>query len=77
MTSCIIRKFAIKQLNKFLENYKDNVETSRKNVKVWLKRAEKITKFLNMLSAQLEDGNISEDELKATIEGLKNIIQDW
>lgn len=77
MTSCIIRKFAIKQLNKFLDTYKSDVESSRKNVKVWLKRAETITKFLNMLSAQLEDGNISEDELKETVEGLKNIVQDW
>jgi DNA-binding transcriptional regulator WhiA len=67
----------LKNLNKFLETYKDNIESSRKNVKVWLKRAETITKFLNMLSAQLEDGNISEDELKTTIEGLKNIVSNW
>jgi DNA-binding transcriptional regulator WhiA len=75
--NCLLKKFLLKNLNKFLDNYKDDVETSRKNVKVWLKRAETITKFLNMLSSQLEDGNISEDELKATIEGLKNIVQDW
>lgn len=75
--NCLLKKFLLKNLNKFLDTYKSDVESSRKNVKVWLKRAETITKFLNMLSAQLEDGNISEDELKATIEGLKNIIQDW
>ena len=75
--NCLLKKFLLKNLNKFLDTYKSDVESSRKNVKVWLKRADTITKFLNMLSAQLEDGNISEDELKATIEGLKNIIQDW
>lgn len=75
--NCLLKKFLLKNLNKFLDTYKSDVESSRKNVKVWLKRAETITKFLNMLSAQLEDGNISEDELKATIEGLKNIVQDW
>lgn len=75
--NCLLKKFLLKNLNKFLETYSDNIETSRKNVKVWLKRAETITKFLNMLSAQLEDGNISEDELKSTIEGLKNIVQTW
>ena len=75
--NCLLKKFLLKNLNKFLETYSDNIETSRKNVKVWLKRAETITKFLNMLSAQLEDGNISEDELKSTIEGLKNIVQNW
>lgn len=75
--NCLLKKFLLKNLNKFLDTYKSDVESSRKNVKVWLKRAETITKFLNMLSAQLEDGNISEDELKATIEGLKNIVQTW
>lgn len=75
--NCLVKKLVLKNLNKFLDNYKDNVETSRKNVKVWLDRAETITKFLNMLSAQLEDGNISEDELKETVEGLKNIVQTW
>jgi len=75
--NCLLKKFLLKNLNKFLDTYKSDVESSRKNVKVWLKRAETITKFLNMLSAQLEDGNISEDELKATIEGLKNIVKDW
>ena len=75
--NCLLKKFLLKNLNKFLDTYKSDVESSRKNVKVWLKRAETITKFLNMLSAQLEDGNISEDELKAAIEGLKNIVKDW
>ena len=75
--NCLLKKFLLKNLNKFLDTYKSDVESSRKNVKVWLKRAETITKFLNMLSAQLEDGNISEDELKSTIEGLKNIVQNW
>lgn len=75
--NCLLKKFLLKNLNKFLDTYKSDVESSRKNVKVWLKRAETITKFLNMLSVQLEDGNISEDELKATIEGLKNIVQEW
>ena len=75
--NCLLKKFLLKNLNKFLDTYKSDVESSRKNVKVWLKRAETITKFLNMLSAQLEDGNITEEELKNTIDGLKSIVQDW
>ena len=37
--NCIIRKFAIKQLNNLLETYKDDVTTARKNIDVWLNRA--------------------------------------
>ena len=75
--NCLLKKFLLKNLNKFLDTYKSDVESSRKNVKVWLKRAETITKFLNMLSAQLEDGNISEDELKSTIEEFEQMLEGW
>lgn len=75
--NCMLKKFILKQLNKLLENYKDDITTSRKNVKIWLKRAETITKFLNLLSSELEDNNITEDELKTTVEGIQNIVKDW
>lgn len=75
--NCMLKKFILKQANKLIETYKDNVETARQNVNVWLKRAETVTKFLNLLSQELEDGNISEEELKTTIDGLKEIVRDW
>lgn len=75
--NCIIRKFAINQLNNLLNTYKSDIDTARKNVNVWLKRAEAITKFLNLLSAKLEDNNLTEDELKSTVEEFKQMLEDW
>lgn len=75
--NCIIKKFAINQLNNLLSAYKSDIDTARKNVNVWLKRAEAITKFLNLLSAKLEDNNLTEDELKSTIEEFKQMLEDW
>lgn len=75
--NCIIKKFAIKQLNNLLNTYKSDIYTARKNVNVWLKRAEAVTKFLNLLSAKLEDNNLTEDELKSTIEEFKQMLEDW
>lgn len=75
--NCIIRKFAINQLNNLLSAYKSDIDTARKNVNLWLKRAEAITKFLNLLSAKLEDNNLTEDELKSTIEEFKQMLEDW
>ena len=75
--NCIIKKFAIKQLNNLLETYKSDIGKARKNVNVWLKRAEAITKFLNLLSAKLEDNNLTEDELKSTVEEFKQMLEDW
>lgn len=75
--NCIVRKFAINQLNNLLSAYKSDIDTARKNVNVWLKRAEAITKFLNLLSAKLEDNNLTEDELKSTVEEFKQMLEDW
>lgn len=72
-----MRKFIMRALNNLLETYKDDVTTARKNVNVWLKRAEAITKFLNLLSAKLEDNNLSEDELKSTVEEFKQMLESW
>lgn len=75
--NCIIKKFAINQLNNLLSTYKSDIDTARKNVNVWLKRAEAITKFLNLLSSKLDDNNLTEDELKSTIEEFKQMLEDW
>jgi DNA-binding transcriptional regulator WhiA len=64
-------------LNNLLNTYKSDIDTARKNVNVWLKRAEAITKFLNLLSAKLEDNNLTEDELKSTVEEFKQMLEDW
>lgn len=75
--NCIFRKFLLKQANKLLATYKDDIDTARKNVKLWLKRAETIVKFLNLISQELDDNNLTEEELKSTIDELKNIVKDW
>ena len=75
--NCIVRKFAINQLNNLLNTDKSDIDTARKNVNVWLKRAEAITKFMNLLSAKLEDNNLTEDELKSTVEEFKQMLEDW
>ena len=36
--NCILKKFILKQLNKLLDNYKDDVESSKAKVKLWLDR---------------------------------------
>lgn len=55
MTSCILRSFILKKLNKLLDEYKDNVGKARGNVNLWLSRADSITNCLKGLSQKLED----------------------
>ena len=75
--NCVLKRFILSQLNKVLEDYKDNVELAKAKVDVWLKRSEAINAFLQSLSQKLDDNNLTENELEAAIEELKQMIASW
>lgn len=74
---CIWKKYLLKMANNLLKAHSEDVEAARQNVNVWLKRTETIISFLNLLSSQLEDGNVTEGELKATIEKFNVVVKSW
>lgn len=75
--NCLLRKFILKQINKLLEDYKDNITVAKDKVWVWLKRADAISRFLQGLYEKLSDNNLTEDELKSTLEELKVMVSEW
>lgn len=75
--NCVVKKLLLKSANKLLDDYKNDISVAREKVKVWLNRADTITSFLKGLDEKLEDANITEDELKSTVEELKGIIDNW
>lgn len=74
---CILRKLLLKNLNGLLATYKDDVESSKAKVKLWLDRTEAVNEFLKSLYDKLADNNISEDELKSTVDEFKEIVRVW
>lgn len=75
--NCLLRKFILKQINKLLDDYKDNIGNAKEKVWVWMKRADAINKFMQGLYEKLSDNNLTEDELKATLEELKLMVSKW
>ena len=75
--NCLLRKTLLKAANKLLDDYKSDVDTARNKVQVWLGRAEAITKFLKSMSEKLADANLTEEELKAAVDELKYIVENW
>ena len=75
--NCLFRKFILKQINKLLDDYKDNIGNAKEKVWVWMKRADAINKFMQGLYEKLSDNNLTEDELKATLEELKMMVSKW
>lgn len=75
--NCILKRFIIKTINKLLDDYKDNIGNAKEKVWVWMKRADAINKFMQGLYEKLSDNNLTEDELKATLEELKLMVSKW
>lgn len=73
----MLRKFILGQVNKILDNYKDNVQKSREVVNVWLSRAREVTKCLESLSAKLEDNKLDDKEIEEATEELTNLVNSW
>ena len=77
MTSCILRSFIVKKLNKLLDEYKENVCKARGTVNLWLTRANDIVKCLESLSAKLEDNKLTDEELEQAIEEIQALVKGW
>lgn len=77
MTSCIMRKFILKQVNKLLDEYKDNVGKARGTVNIWLSRADSLMNCLKGLSQKLEDNQLTDEELEDAVQEIENLVKSW
>jgi hypothetical protein len=75
--NCILKKFILRQINKLLDDYKDNIGNAKEKVWLWLKRSDAINKFLQGLYEKLSDNNLTEDELKSALDELKMLVSKW
>lgn len=75
--NCILKRFIIKTINKLLDDYKDNISVAKEKVWTWLKRSEAVNKFLRGLYEKLSDNNLTEEELKSTIEEFRQMLEGW
>ena len=66
--SCVLKKFILNQVNKLLDDYKDNVAKARDTIDVWLSRATKLVKCLESLSEKVSDSKLTDEELKEAVE---------
>lgn len=73
----MLRKFILSQINKVLENYKDNVQNARAAVGTWLKRAKDVTACIESLSAKLADNKIDDKEIEDAVADLEKLVNGW
>lgn len=75
--NCLLKSFILKQINKLLDQYKDNVGKARGTVNIWLSRADSLTNCLKGLSQKLEDSQLTDKELEDTLKEIENLVKSW
>ena len=75
--NCLLKSFILKQINKLLDQYKDNVGKARGTVNIWLSRADSLTNCLKGLSQKLEDSQLTDEELEDTLKEIENLVKSW
>lgn len=75
--NCLLKSFILKQINKLLDQYKDNVGKARGTVNIWLSRADSLMNCLKGLSQKLEDSQLTDKELEDTLKEIENLVKSW
>ena len=75
--NCLLKSFILKQINKLLDQYKDNVGKARGTVNIWLSRADSLMNCLKGLSQKLEDSQLTDEELEDTLKEIENLVKSW
>ena len=75
--NCLLKKFILKTVNSTLGNNKASVDKARESVRMWTTRTRKVLECLESLEAKLEDNNIDDNELKAFVQEMQDLVKEW
>jgi hypothetical protein len=77
MIKWIIKKFILRELNKVLDRYADDIFSLRRILSIWIARLESIVNCIKNLLKKLDDGKIDSEEIDEAAEDVKIAIKNW
>lgn len=77
MVKWVIKRYVISNVNKLLDEYKDNVGKVKDTLQVWIARLEKILSCFKSTLAKLDDGKIDSEEIDQTVAEVEQVIAEW
>jgi CCR4-NOT transcriptional regulation complex NOT5 subunit len=77
MIKWICKKIILRELNKVLDRYADDIISLRKILVIWIARLETIIKCIKNLLKKLDDGKIDSEEIDEAAEDVKFAIKNW
>lgn len=77
MIKWIIKKFILRELNKVLDKYADDIDSMRNILVVWIARLENIVNCIKNLLKKLDDGKIDSEEVDEALDDVNIAIKNW
>ena len=77
MFAWFVKKVVCGKVNDLLAQYKDDVESVKSTLNVWIVRIKAILQCLENMIKKLDDNELSPDEVKDINEEIKTIIKEW
>lgn len=77
MFTWFVKKVVCGKVNDLLAQYKDDVESVKSTINVWIVRIKAILQCLENMLKKLDDNELSPDEVKDINEEIKTLIKEW
>lgn len=77
MFAWFVKKVVCGKVNDLLAQYKDDVESVKNTINVWIVRIKAILQCLENMLKKLDDNELSPDEVKDINEEIKTLIKEW
>lgn len=77
MTEWILKKFAVKAINRLLKTYDKDAQAFLEKIDLHMRRIQRVAGLFQSLKKRLKDGNISPEEVEDTISDIKTTVKEW
>ncbi len=77
MIKWAVKKFLLRQMNKVLDQYKDNTTKVQNALDTWIGRLQRILACLKNILAKLDDGRIDDVEMDESVVEIENVVKQW
>lgn len=77
MFTWFVKKVVCGKVNDLLAQYKDDVESVKSTINIWIVRIKAILQCLENMLKKLDDNELSPDEVKDINEQIKTLIKEW
>ena len=73
----IMKKLAIRAINRLLKTYDEDVQKFLEKVDMNMRRIQRVAGLFQSLKKRLKDGTITPEEVEETINDIKTTVEEW